>query len=142
MATPKSLNFFFFTGALEEHAVSHGRRCAHWCSLGQERDKGSSPFGETTKAATTGGCLQWSIRQEAHRSGVVEARKLAGEEAHGSCQNRLGCGSAVCELNCHEGGGERPTAHWRQSVASASTAAMLGAWRDGELISWVEGQRA
>jgi hypothetical protein len=119
-----------------------GQRCVHWCSLAQERYRGSSPFGEMTKAvAVTGGCLQRSVRQKVHRSGVVEARKQAGEEARGSSQNGLGHGSVGARA-CHEGGGERPVAHWWWSVASARTATALDMWRNGELIGRVDGQRA
>jgi hypothetical protein len=51
-------NKFLLSGALRADSMV-SRRCAHWCSLAQERYRGSSPFGGTTKvAAVTGGCLR------------------------------------------------------------------------------------
>jgi hypothetical protein len=81
------------------------------------------------------------VRQEARRSGGVKARRPAGEDAHGSCQNRLRRGSTGARA-CHEGRGERPVTHWRRNVASVRTTVALGVWRDGELIGRVDGQRA
>jgi hypothetical protein len=36
-----------------------------------------------------GGCLRWSARQETGRSGVVEARKSAGEKSCGSAERMM-----------------------------------------------------